>query len=132
MGLTILKLGRFPDFPSKDGGPATVTFNYSPSFSNHRDTGEPSLDCVICDRPPDEDDGKGRFMQQGRWVSSDEGEDGFLLECRSCGTRFGRESFSPSTAAVVSRQAITPRGFASEVPVPPGVTDQYHWGPFTG
>lgn len=129
MGLTILKLGKFPELPMKDGGPG-MTVNHSPSFSNNRDTGEPDLDCVICDRPPDEDDGDGRAMQQGLWVSSDEVEEGFLLECRACRTRFGRECFSPSPLGVVARQVPTPRGFAGEAAVPSDVTEGYHWGPF--
>lgn len=130
MPITILRLGRFPDLPAKDAPPG-VTVNLRPTFRNHRDTDIPSLDCVICDPPPNEDDGLGRIQKHGRWVASDEGHDGLLLECRACGSRFDRACFYPQEETMTSKQVVTKGGsMASEVTVPAQATDAWKWGPF--
>ena len=130
MPITILRFGRFPDLPAKDAPPG-ITMNFQPTFHNHRDTNVPSLDCVICDRPPEEDDGLGRTEKQGNWVPSDEGHDGFLLECDTCKIRFDRACFYPHEETMTSRQVASEGGrLASEVTVPAQVTEDWKWGPF--
>lgn len=131
MTITIQRLGRFPDLPAKDA-PPWITVNFQPTFHNDRDTDVPSLDCVFCDPPPAEDDGAGGIQKRGRWVASDEGHDGFLLECGGCKRRFDRACFYPHEETMTSKQVVSEDGGrASEVTVPAQVTDDYLWGPFT-
>ena len=130
MPITIHRLGGFPGLPAKDAPPG-ITVDFQPTFYNHPDTDVPSLDCVYCDPPPDEDDGAGGIQRQGRWVASDEGHDGFLLECDGCKRRFNRACFYPHEETMTSRQVPSEGGrLASEVTVPAQVTEDRKWGPF--
>lgn len=129
MPIRKLPPGRFPTLPAKDGPPGTKV-NFVPTFQNYRDAA-PTLDCVICDPPPDEDDGVGSIQKQGRWVVSNEGHDGFLLQCDVCETQFDRACFYPHEETMNSRQTATEGGrMASEVTVPAQATDAWKWGPF--
>lgn len=130
MPITILRLGQFHELPTKDGLPG-VTVNHQLNFHNYGDTNVPTLDCVICDPPLSQDDGAGSVQKQGRWVVSNEGHDGFLLECSTCHNRFDRACFYPREETMIERQVVTEGGgMASEGTVPAQVADHYQWGPF--